>query len=255
MEEFSHPPLSNDQLLENICILESARTEQDLERIGTKQLAGKWDEAPYVVNAYFYQETNHLIIPAANLLWPMFSIEEETHLGWNYGSLGALVGHEITHAFDKTGQEFDEHGVQRSWWTAEDRREYSKKTKTLKTLFSKQSIQERHVNGESTLNENIADLGGLGIALDALHSTMQELNLSEAQQKKELHSFFCSYAVSWRTKERVQRHLQNLLLDQHAPVEFRVNLIVSQFDDWYEVFGVGPSHSLYIPPADRIRIF
>jgi predicted metalloendopeptidase len=195
------------------------------------------------------------MIPAASFLWPFYSVDQKECLGWNYGSLGAIVGHEITHAFDELGKEYNEKGVQESWWTAHDMREYSKRTKALVALFSKQTIRGMHVNGASTLSENIADLGGLGIALDALRLSLRAKGFSEAQEKKELCNFFSSYAVSWRTKERPQRHLQNLILDKHAPVEFRVNLIVSQFDEWYEAFGVGPSHSLYIPPEDRIRIF
>ena len=248
------PEISTESLLGNILFIQSKTTNAELHRIERAPPKGFWQEAPYAVNAYFYQETNQLILPAANFFWPFYSFSPE-RLGWNYGGIGAIIGHEITHAFDGNGKEYDEFGEEKSWWTAHDEKEYSKRTDALVKLFSKQTFKGYHVNGRNTINENIADLGGLGIALDALQRTMAEKGFSETEQKKEYRDFFCSYAVSWRTKEKVQRHLQDLILDAHAPPEFRVNLIVSQFDEWYTAFDIEPRNSLYIPPEERIRIF
>ena len=109
------------------------------------------------------------------------------------------------------------------------------------------------VDGYLTLSENIADLGGLAIALDALH---QELDgVSEEEKKKQLRNFFTAYAVSWRVKERSKKVIQSLFLDVHAPAELRVNFIVAQFNEWYELFGVETGDDLYIPPEERVKIF
>ena len=109
------------------------------------------------------------------------------------------------------------------------------------------------VDGLLTLSENLADLGGLAIALDALLSELNDL--SEEEKKQELRDFFVSYAVSWRVKERSQKQLQSLFLDVHSPAELRVNYIVSQFDEWYELFDVVTGDDLYVAPEDRIKIF
>jgi predicted metalloendopeptidase len=103
------------------------------------------------------------------------------------------------------------------------------------------------------LDENLADLGGLAIALDALHKAIKDMSAEEKQ--KEMRDCFVAYAVSWRTKENPERQLQRLLLDKHAPVELRVNLVVSQFEEWYQAFDIQTGHALYIPPEERIRIF
>jgi putative endopeptidase len=120
-------------------------------------------------------------------------------------------------------------------------------------LFGHETIMAHHVDGILTLNENIADLGGLAIALDAL-----QLELGKATddvRKQAYENFFIAYAVSWRVKEKPQKILQGLFMDRHAPTPLRVNLIVSQFDEWYEAFDIQPTDPLYIAPEKRIRIF
>jgi predicted metalloendopeptidase len=109
------------------------------------------------------------------------------------------------------------------------------------------------IDGKKTLNENLADLGGLSIALEALKKEIA--SLSDEKKKEQLKQFFISYAVSWRTKEEKQKTLQSLFMDVHAPAEFRVNNIVNQFDDWYSCFDIQVSNKLYIPREQRIRVF
>jgi putative endopeptidase len=190
------------------------------------------------------------VIPAGSFFWPFFSPGRK---GWNYGGLGAVIGHEITHAFDQEGKEYGPSGRQESWWTAADREAYDERTKEIVRLYGQAKVMGRPVNGAATLDENLADLGGLAIALDALHREL--VGVSEEQKRQEIRDFFVAYAVSWRTKEHAERRLQRLILDKHAPIELRVNLVVSQFEEWYEVFGVHTEDTLYIPPEERIRIF
>ena len=131
----------------------------------------------------------------------------------------------------------------------------TKKTKSLVQLFSQQKILDHPVSGSLTLSENIADLGGMAIALDALHSRLEKESVDAEQRKKAYQQFFLSYAVSWRVKEKPEKTLQSLFLDHHAPPSLRVNLIVSQFDEWYEAFEIQESDPMFIPPEKRIRIF
>jgi putative endopeptidase len=244
------PNLITDTFLENMLLLGEMNTKSYIDRLHTKN-TDIWDEAPYVVNAYYFNERNQFILPAGSIQWPFYKYSKT--IGWNYGGLGAVIGHEITHAFDIDGKEFTATGEKKNWWTKKDNYQYKKRTDELITLFDKGKILGHSVDGYLTLSENLADLGGLAIALDALKYELK--NASEDEKKKQIKDFFISYAVSWRVKEREKKIIQSLFLDVHSPAELRVNYIVSQFDEWYELFGVVTGNSLYIPSEERIRIF
>lgn len=246
------PVVKPENLIENILLLGLWRSRYELSRVGERRKQQKdWDDPVFAVNAYYYEQANEIVIPAGSLYWPFYATEAKP--GWNFGGLGAVLGHEMTHAFDEDGKDFDPDGYEKRWWTAADNRAYNKRTRSLVALFSKQRILGHPVNGNLTLNENISDLGGLAIALQALE---KELGQATAAEKKEAYrSFFTSYALSWRTKDKPAKMLQALFLDRHAPPKFRVNLIVSQFQQWYDAFDVEPSDKMYIPPEERIRIF
>ncbi len=250
------PDLKTDNALENIYALYATRTNLYLEKVGEKRDISSepeiWEEPPYVVNAYYYNELNEFFLPAGTLQFP-FYIQNKEKLGWNYGGLGAIIGHEMTHAFDEEGKKYIGAGIRKEWWTRKDTLRYNRMTKNLVLLFNKAKIRGNPVDGSLTLSENIADLGGLGIALDALHHALK--GASEEEKKKQLREFFISYAVSWRVKHRPRRELQNLFLDVHAPAELRVNYIVSHFQEWYDAFNVETANELYIPPEERIVIF
>jgi putative endopeptidase len=132
---------------------------------------------------------------------------------------------------------------------------YHKKTKALIELYNRTLYFEHHINGVLTLSENIADLGGVQIALNALNKRLSARKASEKERKEQLCDFFHSYAVSWRTKEKKEKAMQSLFMDVHAPPPARVNNIVRQFDEWYECYNVQPGDKLYIDPSERIRIF
>lgn len=249
------PLLQTDNLLANVYLLESAYTEELLRRLPSPvNLERVWDEPAFTVNAYYYHETNQILIPAASFAWPFYSIDHGLRLGWNYGGLGAIIGHELTHAFDEDGKELNEKGESGSWWSAADLKRYKEHCAALIRVFDQAKIMGRQVSGTATLSENLADLGGLGIALDALKRELGS-SVSAEKRKHEYREFFRSYATSWRTKERVERTLQRLFMDRHAPVELRVNLIVPHFDEWYEAFDVRTGDDMYLPPEERIRIF
>jgi len=249
----SEVALTPDNPLKNILSLGEVAFQKDLKDANTSLNPKRWDDATFAVNAYYYNEGNRLILPAGILRWPFY--HKSASDGWNYGGLGATIGHELTHAFDMDGKDYDVKGNLNPWYTPKDNRAYKEKTKLLETLYSNSEIMGLKINGSLTLSENIADLGGLAIALEALKHHLQTRRVSQEVYKKELCEFFRSYAVSWRTKEKKQKVMQSLFMDLHAPPSVRVNNIVCQFNDWYECFDVQPGDKLYRAPEQRIRIF
>jgi putative endopeptidase len=244
--------LKTENLFENILLLGEERTKRDLQVLGKEiNIEKTWDDPIFAVNAFYYSETNQIVIPAGSLLWPFY--HPSAPIGWNYGGLGAVIAHEMTHAFDSDGKDYDDWGEKKNWWTEKDNEAYTQKTAALVELFNKAKILGKPINGALTLNENIADLGGLAIALDALNETLK--GKTDTEKKEAYRNFFISYAVSWRTKDKPEKILQGLFMDRHAPAPLRVNLIVSQFDEWYFAFDIVVSDTLYIPPEERIRIF
>lgn len=244
------PRLSEVDIIYNLCELGRASTERDIYYALHPILSLPIMDAVYEVNAHYYTSGNRLVIPGGITLWPFY---KETSLGWNYGGLGAVIGHEMLHGFDEDGSNYDNKGVYGPWWSRSDMAAYMRKSRAIIRVFTASEILGRHINGKATLSENIADLGGLAIALDALKRQLK--GADAATTKKEIREFFISYAVSWRTKERRKRSIYRLYTDPHAPPELRVNNIVAQLDDWYEVFDVKPGDRLYIDPKDRISIF
>jgi predicted metalloendopeptidase len=158
----------------------------------------------------------------------------------------------MTHAFDEEGCEYDEDGQKKKWWTAADTRNYKKITNYIVKLFHAHTLMHHHIDGKLTLSENIADLGGLAIALDALNVRLQGETMEA--KKAAYKQFFTAYAVSWRIKERPKKQLQGLFMDKHAPTPLRVNLVVNQFQEWYDAFDVFGG-AMFLPVERRVRIF
>jgi putative endopeptidase len=248
------PELSKTNLMLNLLLLGESQTKFEIQKLGEPISQQKdWDDAVFVVNAYYYTQANEMVIPVGILQDPFF--DKDRSIAQNYGALGCVLCHEITHAFDKEGKEYDPEGFQKKWWTPRDNRNYNKQTKALIDLYSQQTIYGFPVSGKKTLSENIADIGGMGLALDALHQKLDSLQLTGDERKEAYREFFLAYAVSWRLKDRKKRRIQALITDKHSPPTLRVNLVVSQFQEWYDAFDIQPEDKLYIAPEKRIRIF
>jgi putative endopeptidase len=245
--------LNPEQFVKNVFSLGTASFERDIKKANTQLDPSSWEDSIFEVNAYYYSEGNRLILPAGILKSPFFDMTKSD--GWNFGGIGAILGHELTHAFDMDGKNYDEHGNKIPWWTVKDNRSYNKKTRTMIALYNRTKYFNQNINGTLTLSENIADLGGVAIALTALKMRLDKKRVSKDTYKEELCHFFESYAVSWRTKEKRKKALQSIFTDVHSPPIARVNNIVRQFDEWYECFDVKPGQLLYTSPEERIRIF
>jgi predicted metalloendopeptidase len=220
-----------------------------ISRLGTRHTY--WEEGIFRVNAYYFSEFNEIVFPYGILANPFY--KKDASLAWNYGGIGCTFGHELCHAFDDDGKEYDQHGMVRKWWKREDIRAFAKRARNLESLYSAEKVLGRHLDGEITLSENIADIAGMAICLEALRNKLK--GLPEEELLAHYREFFISYATSWRTLYRTKQLRTSLAADEHSPAYIRVNLVVAQMDEWYEAFGIDKSDPLYTKPEDRIRFF
>jgi len=244
--------LSETNYIDNLLAIAAAATDENIDIIRRhacrKPLGANWGRPVYEVNAFYYPDENRFLLPAAILRPPFYDARRST--AWNYGAIGATIGHELCHAFDSSGRFYDERGDKHSWWTANDDREYRRRAAAVARLYESRDYRGMDVDGDLTLTENIADLGGLEFAMAGLRS-----ELGREPTKAEKRDFFQSYAISWRSKDRLKRAAQLLVSDFHAPPMLRVNHAVRQMNEWYEAFDVGADCDDYIAPDHRIHFF
>jgi len=238
----------NDNLVDNLLTLAGNRTDINIHRLrqGCAKRELIWDRPAYEVNAFYYPEQNKFIMPAAIMRDPFYSTSRS--IVWNFGGIGATIGHELSHAFDSDGRRYDEHGDLRDWWTHHDAHEYKVRTNRLIKLFNLTKYRGMQVDGYMTLIENIADLVGLRFSLEGL-KLVKTLTINDMRE------FFIAYTVSWRSKDRLKKAKKLLETNVHAPPMLRVNLILGHFNEWYDAFDIKEDHPNYIKPADRIQIF
>jgi predicted metalloendopeptidase len=208
----------------------------------------EWCMPPQLVNAVNMPLQNALNFPAAILQPPFFDPKGSDAL--NYGAIGSVIGHEISHSFDASGSQFDHQGRLRDWWTAADSAHFKTASAALVAQYSAyKPFQDIAINGQLTLDENLADLAGLAAAYDALHAGGGKAVGEEADRE-----FFTGYARSWRTKMREASERRGILTDGHAPPRYRT-ATVRNLDAWYKAFNVQPGQALYLPPEQRVRVW
>jgi predicted metalloendopeptidase len=215
---------------------------------------GLWAFPPQTVNAFYSAASNEIVVPAAILQPPVFDADADPAV--NYGSVGALVGHEIGHAFDDRGRQFDASGSARDWWTAEDAGEYAQRVRKLIAQLDRyEPLPGTHVNGTLTSAEALADLGGLTIAYRAYRRSLNGAPAPVLDGMTGDQRFFMGWARSWRAKERDDYVRSQLQVSAHLPARFRANAALVNVDAFYDAFGVTPAHRLYVAPSDRARIW
>ena len=213
----------------------------------------EWRMTPQTVNAYYDPSNNEIVFPAAFLQPPFFDLTAD--MAVNYGGVGAVIGHEMTHGFDDQGRKYDGSGTLTDWWAAEDVAQYKSQADRLAAQFDKfEPIKGNFVNGQLTMGENIADLGGLLVALDAYHAALRGKEPPVLDGLTGDQRFFLAHGQSWRVKTRDETMIRRLKTDVHAPEQFRVNGPVRNVDDWYTAFKVGPDDPMYIAPENRVRM-
>ncbi|KZC24405.1 peptidase M13 [Rhodanobacter thiooxydans] len=242
-----------DDSLGNHLRAEKFEYEHQRAKLGQRVDKGEWWMTPQTVNALNLPLQNALNFPAAILQPPFF--DPHADAAANYGAIGAIIGHEISHSFDNMGAEFDAEGRLANWWTPEDLAHFKAAGQQLAKQFDQyEALPGLHVNGEQTLGENIADVSGLTIAWLAYHKSLGGKLAPVIDGLSGDQRFFLAYGQAWRSKIRDAALRQRLATDVHAPADFRAQT-VRNLDQWYPAFDVKPGEKLYLAPKDRVKIW
>ena len=233
----------------------AARFENAFEmaKIGKPVDHEEWFMTPQTVNAYYSPDMNEIVFPAAILQPPFFNMDADDAV--NYGGIGVVIGHEMTHGFDDEGRKYDEKGNLNEWWTEEDAARFTERTKQLVKLFNEFELRGNHINGELTLGENIADLGGLNIAWDAYQMTDEAKANQPIDGYTPAQRFFISYGTIWRNNIRDKALERRIKEDVHSPAEARVNRTLGSMPHFYEAFDIPEGSKMYIAPEERANIW
>lgn len=253
-KDYSNLSITGDSLVKNM--LSSARFEyqRDLDKLGGPIDRNEWHMTPQTINAYYNPTMNEIVFPAAILQPPFFNLDADDAA--NYGAIGAVIGHELSHGFDDQGSKYDGDGNLRKWWTESDREEFERRSKGLIDQYNQYSpIDGMTVNGELTLGENIGDLGGLSVTYHAYHLSLDDAAPAVIDGLTGDQRFFLGWSQIWRRLYLDKELRRRLVVDPHSPSENRVNGIVRNLDAWYKAFGVEPGQKLYLPAEQRIRIW
>lgn len=214
----------------------------------------RWGMTPPTVNAYYSPVMNEIVFPAGILQFPFFDPNADDAV--NYGGIGAVIGHEISHGFDDSGSQYDKDGTLRNWWTDEDRAKFKEKTQALKKQFDAYTVLDTlHVNGQLTMGENIGDLGGLNAAYEAFKMTKQGQSTQKIDGFTPDQRFFLAWAQVWRGNILPESAAQLIVTDPHSPGQYRTIGAPVNMDAWYKAFDVKPGDKLYKKPEDRIRLW
>lgn len=252
--DYSALEIDPDDLFGNVLRSHRVEHHRNVDRLGKPVDRDEWGMTPQTVNAYYNPTKNEIVFPAAILQPPFFDVDAPKAL--NYGGIGAVIGHEISHAFDDQGSKYDGDGNLNNWWTDEDRAAFEKLTNKLVVQFaSYEPLPGKRVDGELTLGENIADLSGLAIAYRALKIATANDDPVEVAGWNEDQLFFVGWSRVWQRKYRDTEMIKRLLNDPHSPSRYRANGPVSNIDAFYQAFDLQPGDKLFRPESERIRIW
>jgi putative endopeptidase len=253
-EDYSKLTIEEDDLVGNMQRSAMFVYEKNLARQGGPVDKSEWAMTPQTVNAYYNPPLNEIVFPAAILQPPFFDLNADDAV--NYGSIGAVIGHEIGHGFDDSGSTFDGDGVLRNWWTDKDKAEFEKRTAKLVEQYSAfKPFDDLSVNGEFTLGENIGDLGGLSIALLAYKLSLDGEEAPVMDGFSGEQRVFIGYAQGWLGKSRDEALREQIHTDPHSPRQYRVNGVVRNVPEFYEAFEIAETDALYLAPEERVKIW
>jgi putative endopeptidase len=225
-----------------------------VSRLGKPVDRTRWGMTPPTVNAYYSPVLNEIVFPAGILQFPFFDPNADDAV--NYGGIGAVIGHEISHGFDDSGSQYDKDGTLRNWWTEEDRTKFMERANKIVDQYNGYTVLDTiHVNGKLTLGENIGDLGGLNAAYTAFKMTKQGQSNEKIEGFMPDQRFFLAWAQVRRTNILPEAAAQQILVDSHSPGQWRTIGPLVNMDAWYEAFGIKPGDKLYIAPENRIRLW
>lgn len=255
-KDYSEMAISEDNsYYENSVSASLWRYKKNLEKINEPVDREEWFMSPQTVNAYYNPTSNEIVFPAAILQPPFFDYKADAAV--NFGGIGAVIGHEISHGFDDSGARFDANGNLKNWWTPEDLERFEERTQQLADFYSAIEVEDGlYLNGQFTLGENTADLGGV---LSAYHGLQRYYETHEKPGKidglTQEQRFFMSWATVWRNKTRPEALRSQILTDPHAPGYYRAYVPLMHVDEFYEAFNIVEGDKLYIAPEKRVRIW
>lgn len=254
--DYSSLDIKSDDYFGNVRRSAAFEIQRQIVRIGKTVDRTEWEMTPPTVNAYFNPPLNEIVFPAGILQPPFFDTSMDDPI--NYGAIAVVIGHEITHGYDDEGRHYDANGVLNDWWTEKDAEEFAKRTKKIVDEYNAfEILPGLHVNGELTLGENIADLGGVSIAYDAMERALKK----DPSKRKIIDGltpeqrFFISYAQVWRTNIKDEAARVQITTDPHAPGKFRSFGPLVNYQEFYDAFGIQPGSPMWRPPQLRTRIW
>ncbi|MBK8723480.1 MAG: M13 family metallopeptidase, partial [Saprospiraceae bacterium] len=225
-----------------------------VNKIGKPVDRTEWGMSPPTVNAYYNPSNNEIVFPAGILQFPFFDADADDAI--NYGGIGMVIGHEMTHGFDDQGAQYDEKGNLKNWWKKDDETKFKAKTGSVAAQYNQFTVLDSlHVNGELTLGENLADIGGLAIAYDAFKMTKQGQGNEKIDGFTPDQRFFLGYAQVWRLVNRDETMRSRIMTDPHSPEMFRVNGPAMNFSPFYTAFDVKEGYKMYLAPEKRAKIW
>jgi len=253
-KDYSTLNIVPDNYLLNVQNARAFEFKRDFAKIGKKVDKTEWGMTPQTVNAYYNPTNNEIVFPAGILQPPFFNKDADDAV--NYGAIGVVIGHEMTHGFDDQGRKYDKDGNMNEWWTDEDAERFMAKAAILAKQYDDYTMLDSlHINGNLTMGENIADMGGLNISYDAFLMALNGAQPEMIDGYSADQRFFMAYAQVWRQNVRDKALMRQLKEDVHSPGEARVNIPPFNMDIFLDAFGISPDDKLYIPKEKRAYIW
>jgi len=253
-KDYSALVVKRDDLVGNVMRSRVVEADREINKLGKPIDREEWGMTPQTINAYYNPEMNEIVFPAAILQPPFFDANADDAV--NYGGIGAVIGHEISHGFDDQGAQYDGDGNLRDWWTASDHKNFKAKTEMLVSQYNAfEPLPGYHVNGELTLGENIADNSGLAIAYKAYQISLKGKKAAVIDGLTGEQRLYMGWAQVWRTKMREQQQIVQVKTDPHSPGQYRANGTLRNQPGYYEAFKVKQGDKMYLAPKDRVIIW
>jgi putative endopeptidase len=253
-KDYSKLDVVGNDFVKNVIASSAFEYNYNISRLGKPVDKTEWGMTPPTVNAYYNPAFNEIVFPAGILQYPFFSDQADDAL--NYGGIGGVIGHEMTHGFDDQGSQYDADGNLKNWWTPEDATKFKQKTGMVISQFNSYTVLDSvHVNGELTLGENLADLGGLAIAYEAFKKTKQGQSNEKIDGFTPDQRFFLSWAQVWRAATRDEEMFNRIKTDPHSPNLWRCNGPLSNMPEFYAAFNVKQGDKMYRPDSLRAKVW
>ncbi|MCK9195100.1 MAG: peptidase M13, partial [Nevskia sp.] len=252
--DYSALTVTAGDLIGNVARANTFEYKRNIDKLGKPIDRDEWGMTPQTVNAYYNPELNEIVFPAAILQPPFFNVAADDAV--NYGGIGAVIGHEISHGFDDQGSQYDGDGNLRQWFTEDDLKNFKAKTKALVEQYAAyEPVPGYHVNGELTLGENVADQSGIAIAYKAYKLALGGKEAPVIDGLTGDQRFYAGWAQVWRGKSRESEAIRLLTVDPHSPQSVRGNATLVNQEGFYKAFDVKEGDKMYLPPEKRVTIW